>query len=148
MKKDTKVLIIVFSIIALSVLVAFGFGYFLLAQKSEKMIQFKKEMEQKGKEWGSKHKLSDCVSFSLKQNIQCGEDLSCQIGTQYFFSECLKHGEKEKEFCKGVPEEGPSTLLDTVNWRVKKCEKSNHPDNQSCQRLMKGIQDFCFPPRS
>jgi len=143
MKKDTKVLIIVFSIIGVSILAALGLGYFWWTQNSEKLIKLGKKMEKEGKEWGVKHKVSECVDHSLKKSISCGEDFSCQIGTHLFFSSCLRHGKMEKEFCKDVPKEDLSNLMETVNWRIKKCEKTNHPDNQSCQRLMKNIQDFC-----
>ena len=145
MKKDTKVLIIVFSVISMAVLAALGFGYFWLTQNAEKMDELANKMKKEGQEWGGKHSVSECVTHSLKKNMACGEDLTCQIGTHYFLGSCLDHAKREEGFCKGVPKEDRQKLLDTIHWGVEKCKKANHPDNPSCQRLMKGIQKFCFP---
>ena len=77
MKKDTKVLIIVFSIVLTCVLVALGLGYFWWNQKSKKLTELSRKMEKEGKVWGSQRKVSECVSHSLKKDISCGDDLIC-----------------------------------------------------------------------
>ena len=55
MKKDTKVLIIVFSVISIAVLAALGFGYFWLSQNAERMDKLANKMKKRGQEWGIKH---------------------------------------------------------------------------------------------
>jgi hypothetical protein len=146
MNKDLKILIIVFSLITVLILGGIGAGYYWWTNNSKRLIQLGKKMGREGKEYGIKNVSSECVKLAMKKDSAC-ESFSCHIGMNFFLSSCLEHSQREKYFCKDVPKEDLSDLMGVVAWRMKECEKTKHPNNQACQRLMGNIQKFCFPKK-
>lgn len=57
-------------------------------------------------------------------------------------SECLGSMQPvDSNFCSGVPKK--SEFLDTVSWRIDRCEEFGLENDQGCPRVLDEWQKYC-----
>jgi hypothetical protein len=136
---------IVLVIVAVGVVVVVGIvaaGYLWWRSNAEEMRERAEVVKVEGREYGSSSTPTGCLDEALLR-LDGDSGIMHEAMTRAFFSSCLGAAPEDPAFCRGVPP--PTEIMATVNWSLSTCAGLRRPQDQSCARLVREIQEHCHP---
>ncbi|HBL16330.1 MAG TPA: hypothetical protein DD417_06115 [Elusimicrobia bacterium] len=119
--------------------------YAWLRRNSGTLLEQGRTVTAEGAAFGRDTDQPGCVKEALGRLAQAG--LIDQALARIFLQKCLGAARPVGGFCSGVPPE--SSILATVDWRLQTCASLGYVSDQSCARLLSGVQRHCAaPPQS
>ena len=116
-------------------------GYFWFKSQKDEWKRGAEQAQADAARFSEGRYCHDCVKESLTRLSSCS-GLNCEIGARLFLSECLRLTQPvDSSFCSGVPKK--SEFLDTVSWRMDRCEQYGLEDDQGCPRILEEWQEYC-----
>jgi len=137
-----RMILIISGVLFALLLGAGGVGYIWWRASGEELIEAAQQARDEGRALGETTNNAGCVASAMERIADC-EGLRCEVPAQAFLAGCLASSEATPGFCTGVPRK--REIVETVRWRAGICDAEQLSADGSCGRLLKAVQEFCFP---
>jgi len=145
MKRNTKILIIVLSVIVLLGLVTIALIGWYVARNADGWIDRGRARVEEGRKAGASLDSVGCVDRAIGEYRGKVNPISA-ISQRIWLTGCLQTAEQNVEVCPKI--EAESTLgavAELLAARNAFCAKHGLAADQGCQQLAEAVEQFCFP---
>lgn len=140
MSKSKKIILLVVSI-ALLLIIGLGVGgYIWVRENKDRLVQQGQEAHSEGERFGVTATQEECVNEAVAR-LKAHPGLIKEVNHKFFLMACIEVAKQTPGFCNDVPP--VEEIIKGSAYTLRKCKALGLPVDQSCFRLLQGVQLVC-----
>ena len=146
MQRSTKIILIVFAVLALLLMIGAALAVWFVARNAEGWLEQGKSRMEAGQAAGAELDSAGCVERAMADYKRDTGPISA-VAVRLWLDGCLKTAEVDAGICPEM--KADSTLArvgELIAWRQAFCTRHGLAADQNCQQLAVGIEEFCYGP--
>lgn len=148
MQRTTKIILIVFAVLAVLVMIGAALAVWFVARNADGWVEQGKGRMEAGQVAGAALDSAGCVAQATADYKRDTGPISA-VAVRLWLDGCLKTAEVDAGIC---PEMKADSTLGRVGeliaWRQAFCTQHGLAADQNCQQIAVGVEEFCFPSGS
>lgn len=148
MKRNTKIILSIFTALALLVVVAAGLAVWFVARNADGWLEQGKGRMEAGQAAGAALDSAGCVDRALADYKRDAGPISA-VSVRLWLDGCLQTAEVDAGICPEMKADNTlGRMGELIAWRQTFCARHGLATDQNCQQLAAGVEEFCFTSRS
>lgn len=148
MQRSTRIILIVFAVLAVLVIIGAALAVRYVARNADGWMEQGKGQVAAGQAAGAELDSAGCVAQVMADYRRDTGPISA-VSVRLWLDGCLKTAEVDAGIC---PEMKADSTLGRVGeliaWRQAFCTRHGLAADQNCQQIAVGVEEFCFPSGS